>query len=317
MRIVGELADVDQLVVDAHGREARAEAVRLRGSPTRGQSVVAQPARRRDQPAAASGRRHRAGVGGAIRLARQPRSPSKRPAKPTSGILQAFFRNIRSSGTASLLGQIRGPLDKPVFSGNATISTADSATSPRRTACRKSTVASPSTRRASASWTTGAPRRRCSEVRRTHRSQRIYSRPDLTANGEQMHLRYPEGFRSIVDADPWLRGDAARVLGGTVTSRTAARPGGSKRNVDIFAFGGGGLSCRPARPPPRRCRSASTSRSARPTRCASRTTSRDIDARADLTLKGTYDNPVVFGRAEIERGRSVRRQPLRRHPRDH
>ncbi len=40
---------------------------------------------------------------------------------PTSGILQGFFRDIRSSGSASLHAQIQGPLDAPVFSGDAAI----------------------------------------------------------------------------------------------------------------------------------------------------------------------------------------------------
>ena len=31
---------------------------------------------------------------------------------------------------------------------------------------------------------------------------------DLTAHGEDMRLRYPEGFRSVVDADLALRGRA-------------------------------------------------------------------------------------------------------------
>ena len=37
------------------------------------------------------------------------------------GILQGFFRDIRSSGGATLKAEISGPLAKPVFSGSATI----------------------------------------------------------------------------------------------------------------------------------------------------------------------------------------------------
>src|SRR5262249_57558059 len=37
------------------------------------------------------------------------------------GILQGFFRNVRSSGRATLTPPINRPLDKPVFSGSATI----------------------------------------------------------------------------------------------------------------------------------------------------------------------------------------------------
>src|SRR6185437_4940219 len=43
---------------------------------------------------------------------------------------------------------------------------------------------------------------------------------DLTATGERMNLRYPEGFRSVVDASLALRGPVnGPVLGGTVTVR--------------------------------------------------------------------------------------------------
>ena len=33
---------------------------------------------------------------------------------------------------------------------------------------------------------------------------------DLTADGEQMHLRYPEGLRSVIDAALTLRGNRRR-----------------------------------------------------------------------------------------------------------
>jgi autotransporter translocation and assembly factor TamB len=38
------------------------------------------------------------------------------------GILQAFYRTIRSDGSATLHAQVRGPLSAPVFSGDATVS---------------------------------------------------------------------------------------------------------------------------------------------------------------------------------------------------
>src|SRR5215218_9291049 len=38
------------------------------------------------------------------------------------GILQGFFRDVRSRGTAALLAQVKGPLSRPQFSGSARIS---------------------------------------------------------------------------------------------------------------------------------------------------------------------------------------------------
>src|SRR5439155_13408836 len=69
---------------------------------------------------------------------------------------------------------------------------------------------------------------------------------DLTANGEQMHLRYPEGFRSTIDAALTLRGNpSALVLGGNVTIRDGVYDKRFEPNVDIFALasgaGGAGL----------------------------------------------------------------------------
>src|SRR4029453_5700086 len=45
---------------------------------------------------------------------------------------------------------------------------------------------------------------------------------NLPATGENMRIRYPEGFRSLVDADLSLRGPFENpVLGGTVTVRSS------------------------------------------------------------------------------------------------
>ena len=38
------------------------------------------------------------------------------------GILQGFYRDLRSSGAATLKATVNGPLAKPVFSGSAAIS---------------------------------------------------------------------------------------------------------------------------------------------------------------------------------------------------
>ena len=37
------------------------------------------------------------------------------------GILQGFFRDVRGSGRAELTAAVNGPLQNPLFSGNATI----------------------------------------------------------------------------------------------------------------------------------------------------------------------------------------------------
>ena len=128
---------------------------------------------------------------------------------------------------------------------------------------------------------------------------------NVTATGYEMRIRYPEGFRSIVDAQLALRGPVAQpTLSGTVHVRDAVLT----RAIDtsgtgVFGLAAGGLGddgrddCRSGlsvalRPARRRRRR----------RCASRTTRRGWSSSADLTLRGTYDRPQLFGRAEVERG---------------
>ncbi len=125
---------------------------------------------------------------------------------------------------------------------------------------------------------------------------------NLTANGEQMRVRYPEGFRSIVDADLWLRGTTASpIVGGLVTVQ--------RRGVDPALRGRSKLV--------RSRRRIRTGR--RDTRAPTFPIRFDIEVNApsslrienniahvvssaELKLQGTYDQPLLFGRAEIERG---------------
>src|SRR5262249_58745753 len=66
----------------------------------------------------------------------------------TLGIRQAFNREIRSAGNAELHAQLRGPLDNPVLSGDASISSGRLRFSALPHSCRTSTAAWRSTRRA-------------------------------------------------------------------------------------------------------------------------------------------------------------------------
>ena len=127
---------------------------------------------------------------------------------------------------------------------------------------------------------------------------------DLTANGEQMHLRYPEGFQSTIDAGLTLRGDpSAMVLGGTVTIRDGVYNKYFQPNVDIFSLasgGGGGVSVAAVEAPTIPVR-YDIKIDAPGTLRVENNLAR-IVSRADLRLNGTYDHPVIFGRADIERG---------------
>lgn len=122
---------------------------------------------------------------------------------------------------------------------------------------------------------------------------------DIKASGRGVALRYPEGLRSLVDAELRLSGDGARQwLTGRVDVRdavwtrrydlasellaqskpgeeTASLAGGLRYDVKLVAPGTVKIDNNLA----------------------------NLQARAEVTLQGNSDAPVIVGRAEIERGR--------------
>jgi autotransporter translocation and assembly factor TamB len=118
-----------------------------------------------------------------------------------------------------------------------------------------------------------------------------------------MQLRYPEGFRSVVDTDLWLRGDASSpLLGGNVTVHDARWTRRFEVDPNIFDLGGGGpaLPAGPARAETFPLRYDIEIEAAHTLKVQNNLA--DIVASADLRLQGTYDRPALFGRAEVERG---------------
>src|SRR5262249_15674121 len=223
------------------------------------------------------------------------------------GILQAFYRTIRSSGNASLHAQVRGPLDHPVFSGDATIAGGRVRyySMPRSLQDINGRLVfdAQGVRIVDAvAQLGGGPVKFGGRIGLAgFKLDRI----DLTARGDQMRLRYPEYFSSTIDADLTLHGDPSLlVLGGTVTVRDGVYSKRIEPNIDIISLvsGGGELP-------------AASETAALPVRydvhvVAPGTLRLEnnlarLVSRADLTLNGTYDHPVVFGRADIERGEIV------------
>jgi hypothetical protein len=225
------------------------------------------------------------------------------------GILQGFFRDVRGSGRAELTAAIDGPLANPQFSGSATIAGGRIRhfSIPNALDAINGTIY----------FDPGGIR--LDDVAATMGGGRVQfggrigfdgfvpGELDVTARGEDMHLRVPEGVRSVVDADLALRGNVkSPTLGGTVTVKSALW----NRRIDtpgsIFDLGS------------RRSAAASTGG---PAGEAATTVPLKFDlqllmpstlrvennlarmvASADLTLRGTYDRPVIAGHADIERG---------------
>jgi translocation and assembly module TamB len=124
-----------------------------------------------------------------------------------------------------------------------------------------------------------------------------------------MRLRYPEGVRSEVDADLSLTGRVtAPLLAGTVMVQNALWTTRFDTSGNLFDFGGsnGGtpVIAAPANSstmPPVRL----DVRVIAPGTLRIENSDAHIVSSADLTFRGTYERPIVFGRAEISRGEFI------------
>jgi hypothetical protein len=132
---------------------------------------------------------------------------------------------------------------------------------------------------------------------------------DVTAHGDDLRLRFPEGMRSLVDTDLALQGPVdAPVLSGSVSVQNATwtRAFGS---TGMFGLGGGGGDGAVNIPTPAGAVQTASSiplrydiRVIAPSTLYIDNGEARVVASADLTLMGTFDRPLLFGRADIERG---------------
>ncbi|RPI54747.1 MAG: hypothetical protein EHM55_09915 [Acidobacteria bacterium] len=229
------------------------------------------------------------------------------------GILQGFYRNIRSSGSAELTAQVSGSLDSPVILGRATIDNG-----------RLRYVSLPH----SLEQVNGTILFDSRNIRVDGLTARLadgqvnidgriglegYTPADLalTATGRNMRLRYPEGVRSEIDADLSLTGRVtAPVLAGTVMVQSALWTTRFDTSGNLFDFGGGASAGvtpldvgapQASNVPPVRL----DVRVIAPGTLRIENSDATIVSSADLQFRGTYDRPVVFGRAEISRGEFI------------
>ena len=122
---------------------------------------------------------------------------------------------------------------------------------------------------------------------------------DVQGNGRAIALRYPEGLRSVLDADLRFFGDGAQQW---LTGKVAVRDAVWTRRYDVatelLASAGPAASA------------ASLGGGVRydikvdaPGTLKIDNNLATLQARAELNLQGSYAAPVVLGRAEIDRGR--------------
>lgn len=221
------------------------------------------------------------------------------------GILQGFFRNLRSSGAASLSAGVTGTLAKPEFSGTATLTDGRIRyfPMPRSLDDINGTVSfdAGGIRLDGASATLGGGT--VSFGGRIALEGFVPGEMSLTATGERMRLNYPEGFRSEIDADLGLRGNIrSPLLTGTVTVRNAVYGRRFETTPNLFDFGGGALPAgAPAAAPTVPLRfDIQIDAPAGSLRIENNIA--QLQAQADLRLQGTYDRPLLSGRADIDRG---------------
>jgi translocation and assembly module TamB len=224
------------------------------------------------------------------------------------GILQGFFRDIRSSGSARLEADVEGSLDEPVFEGGAEIVNGRI----RHFALPHSLEAINGTARFDA---TGL--RLDGITAKLAEGDVVFGgriglagfypgEVDVSAIAQDIRLRYPEGFRSRIDADLQLTGDlTALALTGDVTVLDARYTRRFDLNPDLFGRDTSGIPTAPgavgpaAQGPPVRydVRIVAPQGSLRVENNIAR-----LVSSAELQLQGTYDRPVLFGQADIERG---------------
>jgi translocation and assembly module TamB len=221
--------------------------------------------------------------------------------------LQGFIPDIRSSGRADVSALIGGTASRPVVSGQALVTDARLRhfSFPHAMEDLNGIVSfnAAGIRLDGLNGRLGGGA--VTFVGRVGLSGYQLSEFDVAATGHDMRLRFPEGMRSLVDATLALQGPiSGPVLSGTVNVKNATWTSGFQTGTGVFGFGSGDGSGLPG--------GASAARETLPLRydvhiIAPSTLRIENDqarivASSDLDLRGTFDRPLLFGRAEIERG---------------
>ena len=309
IRVVGELANLDHLIVDGtvDDLEMRFLDYGLKNATPVHLSLNQRRVTVDDLQVVGDGTRLR--VNGAIAL-NQNRIALMASGEANLGILEGFFKNVRSSGRAELTAAVDGPLDQPVFSGSATVvdGRLRHFSMPASLEAINGTIPfdGRGIRLDDVSATVGGGR--------VQFGGRIgfdgYMPGDLnvTARASDVHLRYPEGVRSVVDADLILNGSyRTPTLGGTVTVKNAVwtrqldAPGGLFDLAGRPSSASGGTGAGPEEAIPQVPLRLDVEILV-PSTLQIDTNQVRMVANADLNLRGTSDRPAIVGHADIERG---------------
>jgi hypothetical protein len=304
IRVYGELADIDQLYVDAtvDRLEARlfdyalTNATPIRVSLDRHTVRVAEMR--------LTGQDTQLDVSGVVDLHNE-QIRMRANGNANLGILQGFAANIRSTGRAAVETTFEGALRDPLVTGKMTVENGRIRHFglPHALDGINGVVAF-DTRGIRLDELTGRLGNGPVQFGGTigidgYRLGRV----DVTMVGEGMVVRFPEDMRSTVDADLALQGTVeALTLSGAVTVRDALYTGNFDAGSGFLDLGGDNRIAVAAVPQTTlplaydiRIRAASSLH-------VRNDLLSQVVASADLRLAGTYDRPLLFGRIDIEQG---------------
>ncbi len=307
MRVIGELADVDRLLVEVvvDRVDMRLFDYELRNAaPIRlalDQHVV------RIEDLQLVGEDTRLRVGGRIGLHDQ-RIELQVIGDANLGILQGFFRNVRGSGRAELMAAVDGPLHEPEFSGSATITNGRIRhfSLPNSLDAINGVVRfdSRSVRLDDLTATMGGGRVEFGG--RIGFDGYLPGELNVIVRVENTQLRIPEGVRSTVDADLSLRGHfTTPIVGGKVTVRKATWSRRFDPTGGLFDFGADAASVLAEA----QDAVGGTAVPIRldlevlvPSTLRIENNLARLVASADLQVRGTSERPLLLGRVEVDRG---------------
>ena len=305
IRIVGQLANIDELLVDTtvDRFDLRLFDYRLRNSTPIRLALDRHSMRISDMRLV--GEDTQLDISGIVNL--HDETVAVRASGDAGlGILQGLVPNIRSSGRATVEATFDGPMRDPLVTGIMRVDNGrirhfdlphalENISGPVRFDSRSIRLDEVTAQLGQGPVRFGG---------RIDIERYQPTRLDVTMTGENMRLRFPEGMRSLVDAELTLEGPVgAPLLAGTVAVRNAVYT----RNLDtgggLFELAGGGAPGLDGDAPlvttlPLRYDIRITA----PSTLEIRNRAAEVVASADLQLRGTFDRPLIFGRAEVERG---------------
>ncbi|MBI4887985.1 MAG: translocation/assembly module TamB domain-containing protein [Acidobacteria bacterium] len=305
VRVVGQLADVDALLVEASvdRLDLRLFDYRLRNVAPIHVALDRHVMRLTEMRLV--GEETQLDISGVINL-HDERMAVRATGDAGLGLLQGFDANVRSSGRAVLEATFEGPMRDPLVTGTMTVENGrirhfalphalENISGPVRFDTRSIRLDEVTARLGGGLVQFGG---------RIDVEGYEPTRVDVSMRGEGMRLRFPEGMRSLVDADLGVQGTVdALTLAGTVSVRNAVytRPFEDQGGVlDLTSGGAGPAGAGPLGTVRLPLRYAV--RIVAPSTLEIRNSVARVVANADLQLRGTYDRPLLFGRTEIDRG---------------